>query len=80
MSKHSALLMTAAAAFAAGLLLALTAHPLFSQTPPGSGFAAVPGERGGWDVTGPYGRIQKFMPRRGARAELLVGKPAGPWS
>src|SRR5438093_84376 len=25
-----------------------------SQTQSGSGFAAVPGERGGWDLTGPY--------------------------
>jgi quinohemoprotein ethanol dehydrogenase len=40
MRKHSAVLMTAAAAFAGGLLVAFSTLSLHSQTQPGSGFAA----------------------------------------
>ena len=54
MRRKSALLITAVVAFAGGLFAALTTLSLYSQSQPGSGFAAVPGEKGGWDVTGPY--------------------------
>ena len=54
MRKHSALLVIAVVSFAGGLLINETALPLFGQAQPGSGFAAVPGEKGGWDITGPY--------------------------
>src|SRR5947207_3617632 len=54
MRKHSALIVIAVLSFAGGLLSNRTTLPLFGQAQPGSGFAAVPGEKGGWDITGPY--------------------------
>src|SRR2546426_11858958 len=54
MRKFAALLLTAAVAFGGGLFVATTATSVQSQTQSGSGFAAVPGEKGGWDLTGPY--------------------------
>src|SRR5262245_48507448 len=44
----------AAVAFGAGLLVSAMSTSVQSQTQPASGFAAVPGEKGGWDITGPY--------------------------
>ncbi len=52
--KYSGLLLTAVAAFAGGLFVATSTLSLEGQVQPGSGFAAVPGEKGGWDLTGPY--------------------------
>src|SRR5205823_12003322 len=52
MRNYTALL--AAVAFSGGLYVAMTTTSVQSQTQPGSGFAAVPGEKGGWDITGPY--------------------------
>ena len=160
--RISAFLVTATVAFVGGLFVAVTTLSLQGQAQPGAGFAAVPGEKGGWDITGPYdvvrdwpkplsqlpssvnflyangdgavwafedptakvvtydreghllyawgalgdypgaflnmhgatvdnegnlyvaevgnGRLQKFTPRRGARPELLVGKPPVPRS
>jgi len=60
MRTHAALVLTAAAAFAGGLLVATTTLPVFSQAPPGAGFAAVPGEKGGWDITGPYDVVRDW--------------------
>jgi hypothetical protein len=34
--------------------------PVQAQARPGSGFAAVPGEVGGWDLTGPYEVVMKL--------------------
>jgi DNA-binding beta-propeller fold protein YncE len=54
MRTYKALLI-AAVAFSGGLFAAMTSTSVQSQTPQsGSGFAAVPGEKGGWDITGPY--------------------------
>src|SRR5438477_5505828 len=54
MRTHSAVLLTAVVAFAGGLFVATTTLPVHSQAQAGAGFAAVPGEKGGWDFTGPY--------------------------
>src|SRR5216684_8352132 len=54
MRKYPSLLLIAAVAFGGGLFVATTLTSVQSQTQPGSGFAAVPGEKGGWDITGPY--------------------------
>src|SRR5436309_8780237 len=54
MRKYSMLLVTTLVAFSSGLFVATTLTSVQSQTQPGSGFAAVPGEKGGWDLTGPY--------------------------
>ena len=54
MRKYAAQLFIAAVAFSGGLFVATTVTSVQSQTQPGSGFAAVPGEKGGWDLTGPY--------------------------
>src|SRR5881628_2435525 len=54
MRRYSAISLIAAVAFAGGLLVGTGSLSLQSQTQPSSGFAAVPGEKGGWDITGPY--------------------------
>ena len=54
MRKYAAQLCIAAVAFIGGLFVATTVTSVQSQTQSGSGFATVPGERGGWDLTGPY--------------------------
>src|SRR5512144_1721161 len=60
MRKHSVGLVTATVAFAGGLFAAVTTLSLYSQAQPGSGFAAVPGEKGGWDITGPYDVVRDW--------------------
>ena len=54
MRTHSAFILTAIGAFAIGQFVAGTTLSVQSQAQPGSSFAAVPGEKGGWDITGPY--------------------------
>src|SRR5881227_3894746 len=54
MRPVSALLLIAVITFGAGLLVGTSTLSLQSQTQPAPGFAAVPGEKGGWDITGPY--------------------------
>jgi DNA-binding beta-propeller fold protein YncE len=54
MRTHSAVLITGIVAFLGGLFVAVTTLSLEGQAQPGAGFAAVPGEKGGWDITGPY--------------------------
>src|SRR6267143_1697645 len=39
---------------AIGIVLAKRLAPVQAQAKPGFGFAAVPGEKGGQDITGPY--------------------------
>ena len=46
--------MSVAVAFVVGLLVASRAVPVQGQAPRANGFAAVPGDKGGWDLTGPY--------------------------
>jgi hypothetical protein len=60
MRTHSAILVTAIVAFVGGLFVAVTTLSLQGQAPPGSGFAAVPGEKGGWDITGPYDVVRDW--------------------
>ena len=47
MRKYAAQLFIAAVAFSGGLFVATTVTSVQSQTQPGSGFAAVPGEKAG---------------------------------
>ena len=54
MGKYAGLLLTAVLAFGAGLLVARPAQPVSQASQPDTGFAAVPGLKGGWDLTGPY--------------------------
>src|SRR6266699_2032683 len=54
MRRYSALVLVTAVAFSGGLFVGTTSTSVQSQTQPGSGFAAVTGEKGGWDLTGPY--------------------------
>jgi hypothetical protein len=54
MRNHSALVAISAGAFIGGLMVGTASLSLQSQSQTGSGFAAVPGEKGGWDITGPY--------------------------
>jgi hypothetical protein len=53
MGKYVAFILIAALAFGAGLLVARPAQPVRQPSQLDHGFAAVPGERGGWDLTGP---------------------------
>jgi hypothetical protein len=54
MRKYAGMMIAAALAFG-GMLVARPAAPVESQAPSAeSGFAAVPGQKGGWDLTGPY--------------------------
>ena len=54
MRNYPALLVIAAVAFVAVLFAGTASLSVQSQTQSSSGFAAVPGEKGGWDITGPY--------------------------
>jgi NHL repeat len=60
MRTQSAILVTAIVAFAGGLFVAGTTLSLQGQAQPGAGFAAVPGEKGGWDITGPYDVVRDW--------------------
>ena len=60
MRKYPGLVLIAAGAFIAGLFAGTTSTSVQSQTQPGAGFAAVPGEKGGWDLTGPYEVIRDW--------------------
>ncbi len=42
------------------LLIAAGERTVHGQAKPGSGFAAVPGEKGGWDLTGPYDVVRDW--------------------
>jgi DNA-binding beta-propeller fold protein YncE len=46
--------MTVVVAFVSGFLVASRSTPVLGQAAAANGFAAVPGEKGGWDLTGPY--------------------------
>ena len=45
---------TALLMFLASAIVATRIQTVHSQGQPGAGFAAVPGSKGGWDLTGPY--------------------------
>jgi DNA-binding beta-propeller fold protein YncE len=60
MRTHTAVFGTAIAAFAGGLFVAGTMLSLQGQAQPTAGFAAVPGEKGGWDITGPYDVVRDW--------------------
>jgi NHL repeat len=60
MRTQSAILVTAVVAFAGGLIVAGTTLSLQGQAQPGAGFAAVPGAKGGWDITGPYDVVRDW--------------------
>jgi DNA-binding beta-propeller fold protein YncE len=55
MRKYGGILVAAVVAFAAGLMVGRpAAPPQEAATPRDNGFAAVPGQKGGFDLTGPY--------------------------
>ena len=54
MRKRALVLAGAAAVFVAGFLVGNRLMPVQGQAMPGTGFAGVPGAKGGEDVTGPY--------------------------
>ena len=54
MYKRVVVLIGIAIVFVVGFLLSTRPVPVQGQTRAGSGFAAVPGEKGGQDYTGPY--------------------------
>src|ERR1700676_61257 len=56
MRKSSLFLLTTAMGLAAAWAWVLP-RAVHGQTKPGYGFAAVPGEKGGWDLTGPYQEV-----------------------
>jgi DNA-binding beta-propeller fold protein YncE len=43
-----------------GFLLATSERIVHGQAKPGSGFAAVPSDKGGWDLTGPYDVVRDW--------------------
>src|SRR5579872_1926824 len=45
---------------AIGFLIATKASVVHGQGKAGAGFAAVPGEKGGWDLTGPYEAVRDW--------------------
>jgi hypothetical protein len=52
--KRALTLLTIAVAFAAGFLVASHSTPVQGQAAQTNGWAAIPGEKGGWDLFGPY--------------------------
>lgn len=54
MRKSALLFLITGVALALAWFLPRNPLTVHGQTKPGYGFAAVPGEKGGWDLTGPY--------------------------
>ena len=63
-------------ACALALFLAAGERTVHGQAKPGSGFAAVPGEKGGWDLTGRFRVIAKKRFERG-RGLMTGPSPSG---
>jgi DNA-binding beta-propeller fold protein YncE len=80
MRKHSAVLLTAVIAFAGGLFVATTSLGDYPGAFLNMHGATVDPDGNLYTVEVGNGRIQKFTPRRGARPELLIGKPPVPRS
>ncbi|MBI2187117.1 MAG: hypothetical protein HYU37_08315 [Acidobacteria bacterium] len=64
-----------AATFAAGLLVGTETASVQGQAQPNAGFAAVPGERGGLDITGPY----EVVPNWPKPLSMLPGHTGWTW-
>src|SRR5512136_2437182 len=54
MRRNSILFLILGVAIVLGWVLVRSPRTVYGQAKPGYGFAAVPGEKGGWDLTGPY--------------------------
>jgi DNA-binding beta-propeller fold protein YncE len=54
MRKVLTLITSAVLIFVAGMLFATRIQTVHGKGSPGEGFAAVPSQKGGWDLTGPY--------------------------
>src|SRR6266446_6646301 len=54
MHRKLIILSAAVQIFIAGAIVATRLETVHGQGQPGAGFAAVPGSKGGWDLTGPY--------------------------
>src|SRR5882672_8761780 len=59
---HRNLIISPAAVliFIAGAVVATRLETVHGQGQPGAGFAAVPGSKGGWDLTGPYDAVRDW--------------------
>src|SRR3977135_2077549 len=55
-----ALVAMTASGFVGGFVVANRMQPVQAQARPGSGFAAVPGQKGGEDITGPYEAVMDW--------------------
>jgi len=62
MRKYFVGLLLVGAGFAVGLVANRTARPVQAKDTPGTGFAAIPGQKGGQDIFGPY-EIVKDWPK-----------------
>jgi hypothetical protein len=60
MHRQLTILSTAILMFVAGAMVATRIQIVHSQGRPGAGFAAVPGSKGGWDLTGPYDVVRDW--------------------
>jgi hypothetical protein len=60
MSKRALILLSIVAVFALGFWMGNRLMPVQGQTKPGAGFAAVPGAKGGEDITGPYDPVANW--------------------
>jgi hypothetical protein len=60
MRKHLAMVITIIVVFAIGFLLGNRLTPVQGKEQPGSGFAAIPGQKGGQDTFGPYEPVKDW--------------------
>jgi len=60
MRKSLTIFAAAGVGIIIGLLIAGKLDSVHGQAKPGAGFAAVPGEKGGWDITGPYEAVPNW--------------------
>ena len=60
MHRKLTILSAALLIFIAGAMVATRIQTVHSQGQPGAGFAAVPGSKGGWDLTGPYDVVRDW--------------------
>jgi sugar lactone lactonase YvrE len=60
MRRVAMTVLTIAIGIVIGFLFATRQSTVEGKALPGSGFAAVPGEKGGWDLTGPYDVVKDW--------------------
>ena len=60
MNRRLTIFSGAVVIFIAGAVEATRLETVHGQGQPGTGFAAVPGSKGGWDLTGPYDVVRDW--------------------